>query len=51
MKSILVVIDGLNFEAEHLDPVKYIARITKGRITVALLEHAPGFSTTSTHHW
>lgn len=41
MKSLLAVIDGLGFEASQLDPIQYIARITKGKVTIALLEHIP----------
>ncbi len=37
MKSLLAVIDGLSFEASQLDPIQYIARITKGKVTIALL--------------
>lgn len=41
MKNILVVIDSLNFTESQLDPVKYISRLAKGRITIALLEMLP----------
>lgn len=41
MKNILVVIDSLNFTESQLGPVKYISRLAKGRVTVALLEMLP----------
>lgn len=41
MKNILVVIDGLNFSESQLDPILYISRLMKGRLTVALLEIIP----------
>lgn len=41
MKNILVVIDSLNFTESQLAPVKYISRLAKGRVTIALLEMLP----------
>ncbi len=41
MKNILAVIDGSNFTESQLDPVQYITRITKGRLTIAFLEIVP----------
>lgn len=41
MKNILVVIDSLNFTESQLEPVKYISRLARGRITIALLEMPP----------
>lgn len=41
MKNILAVIDGSNFHESQLDPIRYITRIAKGRLTIAFLEIVP----------